>query len=102
MFARRKGRSMNHLLTVGAMTLAMIALTSAAGCDQRPREKVIERETTVVHDRPVVVDQPAVRQDGDRHEGDRRDQVQGGDWRDSPPPPDHRDSRPGNRQDYPH
>jgi hypothetical protein len=102
MYARPKGRLMNHLLTAGAMALATIALMSTAGCDQRPREKVIERETTVVQDRPVVVDQPAVHPDGDRHEGDRKDEVQGGDRRDSPPPPVQPDSRPGNRQDFPH
>jgi hypothetical protein len=92
---------MNHLLTAGALALATIALASMAGCDQRPREKVIERETTVVHDQPVVVEQPAVHQDGDRHEGDRRDEVQGADRR-PPPTPDHPVARPGERQDYPH
>jgi hypothetical protein len=74
---------MRHLLTTG--TLATIALAGLASCDRRPQERVVERETTVVHDQPVIV-----RQDADHH--DRQDAGQMGDRRDNPPP-DRQDSR---------
>jgi hypothetical protein len=91
---------MKHLLTAGALALTTLALASIAGCNQQQPQQaeqapgpVIEKETTVVHDQPVIV-----RQDGGHPDGDHRAAPPPADRRDTPPPADH----PADRQDNRH
>ena len=83
---------MKHLSTAGALALTTLGVASISGCNQQQPQQapaqVVEKETTVVHDQPVIV-----RQDGNRPDVDHREAPPPADRRDTPPPADHHDDR---------